>query len=117
MEDETEGCDDQQVETRPGEEFQLLRFCSASPRWTFVKIFSKYSFSHKIYIKSMSSVWFQIYVKILSQDAHQNEAWSKICALGYFEYTECFLYLFHCKICNYKAVSDSDLNHHVSTTH
>ena len=27
LEDEAEGCDDQQVETRPGEEFQLLRFC------------------------------------------------------------------------------------------
>ena len=27
MEDEGEGCDDQQVETRPGEEFQFLRFC------------------------------------------------------------------------------------------
>jgi hypothetical protein len=29
---------------------------STSPTWTFVKIFSKYSFSHKIYIKSLSSV-------------------------------------------------------------
>ena len=27
LEDEAEGCDDQQVETRPDKEFQLLRFC------------------------------------------------------------------------------------------
>jgi hypothetical protein len=29
---------------------------SPTSTWTFVKIFSKYSFSYKIYIKSMSSV-------------------------------------------------------------
>ena len=27
LEDEAEGCDDEQVKTRPGKEFELLRFC------------------------------------------------------------------------------------------
>ena len=41
LEDEAVGCDDQQVETRPGEEFQLLRFCFNITNMDFRKDFLK----------------------------------------------------------------------------
>jgi hypothetical protein len=37
LEDEAEGCDDEQVKTRPGKEFELLGFCPTS---TFSTLFS-----------------------------------------------------------------------------
>ena len=41
MDDEAEGCGDQQVETRPDEEFQLLRFCFSITNMDIRKDFLK----------------------------------------------------------------------------